>query len=374
MISLVLVISFLFSCSICVKSLFQHSNSCDTKIIFPQNNSIVNLLVSLPLIRHLEEPKTEVSLEINTTCRDPISINLSCISEMCGDVLLGFQYNEVEPTDDLKAFGFRIINLLFNITYGNYLLEAGNESSYFSVKKKFKFRQINEQHRYLEEPGFKSLAYILTFGKGTVWNDWNRGIIILDYMPWTIQIGSFVSIARNVEFLLSLKGGLHRYDFISQYAFDHALAYAARESYRLDITKDFAGRREIIIGHDVWIGYNAKIINSITIGTGAVIGAYAVVREDIPPYAIVIGDPARIVKYRFNETQIAWLLEIAWWNWEDDEEILLRMPRRDDFDALVEYYHARKDKKHNDIIEDSTQQQLLFVEEQTKVESMHYNQ
>jgi virginiamycin A acetyltransferase len=108
----------------------------------------------------------------------------------------------------------------------------------------------------------------------------------------------------------------------------------------MNYVRDFSGPRHVKIGNDVWIGYAAVIINSVTIGDGAVIGAYAVVREDVPPYAIVIGNPARVIRYRFNETQIRMLLEIKWWDWPD-KEILFRMPRRDDYEAFVEYNRTR---------------------------------
>lgn len=68
------------------------------------------------------------------------------------------------------------------------------------------------------------------------------------------------------------------------------------------------------IGNDVWIGVNAIIMNNVNIGNGAIIGAGAVVTKDVPDYAIVVGSPARLLRYRFNEKQIARLLEIKWWD------------------------------------------------------------
>ena len=68
------------------------------------------------------------------------------------------------------------------------------------------------------------------------------------------------------------------------------------------------------IGNDVWIGSYATILSGVTVGDGAVIGAHSVVTENVPPYAIVAGNPARIVKMRFTETQIAGLLKVQWWD------------------------------------------------------------
>ena len=75
-------------------------------------------------------------------------------------------------------------------------------------------------------------------------------------------------------------------------------------------------RRQVIIENDVWIGRGATILSGIKIGTGAVIGANAVVSKDVPPYAIAVGNPARIIKYRFDKDTIRKMLAIKWWNWD----------------------------------------------------------
>lgn len=74
--------------------------------------------------------------------------------------------------------------------------------------------------------------------------------------------------------------------------------------------------RQVIIGNDVWIGRSVTIMGGVKIGNGAVIGANAVVAKDIPPYAIAVGNPARVVKYRFDEETIKKLLAVKWWNWD----------------------------------------------------------
>ena len=75
---------------------------------------------------------------------------------------------------------------------------------------------------------------------------------------------------------------------------------------------------DIIVGNDVWIGAKATIMSGVKIGDGAIVGATATVTKDVPPYAIVAGNPAKIIKYRFNEKQIESLLKIAWWDWTED--------------------------------------------------------
>ena len=72
------------------------------------------------------------------------------------------------------------------------------------------------------------------------------------------------------------------------------------------------------IGNDIWTGANAVILKGVSIGDGAVVGAGSIVTKDVPPYAIVVGNPARIIKYRFNEKDISFLLKIKWWNFEHD--------------------------------------------------------
>ncbi|MNI40841.1 Chloramphenicol acetyltransferase [compost metagenome] len=77
--------------------------------------------------------------------------------------------------------------------------------------------------------------------------------------------------------------------------------------------------QKIVIGNDVWIGANAVILPGVTLGDGAVIGAGAVVTKDVPPYAIVGGVPAKVIRYRFTPEEIEVLLRIKWWEWEIEE-------------------------------------------------------
>jgi acetyltransferase-like isoleucine patch superfamily enzyme len=82
-----------------------------------------------------------------------------------------------------------------------------------------------------------------------------------------------------------------------------------------------------VIGNDVWVGLNAVIMNGITIGHGAVIGSGAIVTKDVPPYAIVGGVPAKIIRYRFDDEIISQLLELKWW--ELEPEVIEKLPKED---------------------------------------------
>jgi len=122
------------------------------------------------------------------------------------------------------------------------------------------------------------------------WGNENEGLII----------GNFVAIASNVTFIL---GGNHYYKYFSIYSFK---ANALKEKNRLN---DSYSKGEVIIGDDVWLGMNSTIMSGLRVGQGAVIGACSVVTKDVPPYAIVGGNPAAIIKYRFEPEVIAKLLK-----------------------------------------------------------------
>ena len=93
--------------------------------------------------------------------------------------------------------------------------------------------------------------------------------------------------------------------------------------------------RDTIVGHDVWIGHNATIMSGVTIGHGAIVAAESVVTRDVPPYAIVGGNPARLIRMRFSDTVIERLLKIAWWDWPLGKvEANLSLLEQADIDAL----------------------------------------
>lgn len=126
------------------------------------------------------------------------------------------------------------------------------------------------------------------------------------------EIGSFCSIANNV----SIGGGEHPVDWVGT----SPVFYKGRDSVRKKFSEfPREAHRKTIIGSDVWIGFRAVVLQGVTVGHGAVIGAGAVVSKDVAPYSIVAGVPARHLRHRFDGALCDALLETRWWELDDDE-------------------------------------------------------
>ncbi len=124
-----------------------------------------------------------------------------------------------------------------------------------------------------------------------------------------LEIGRYCSFARGVTIVL---GGEHNTRFVSTYPFGVFLDLPDR--YAHERTKG-----DVVIGHDVWVGRSATILSGVSIGSGAVIGAHSLVTKDVPPYAIVSGNPASVVRSRFEPELVAALLQLQWWHWPDEK-------------------------------------------------------
>lgn len=124
-------------------------------------------------------------------------------------------------------------------------------------------------------------------------------------------IGKFCSIACDACFILNSAN--HTLKSLSTYPFP--LFFEEWELDRKNVTRSWDNKGDIVIGNDVWIGYEAIILSGVTIGDGAIIASRAVVTEDVLPYTIVGGVPAKAIRKRFSEQTISHLLKIKWWDW-----------------------------------------------------------
>ena len=147
-----------------------------------------------------------------------------------------------------------------------------------------------------------------------------------------LKIGKFCSVACGAKFLFT--SGNHSLRSLSTYTFP--IFY---EQWGLDpknIRDAWDNKGDIVIGNDVWIGYEAVILSGVTVGDGAIIGTRAVVTKDVPPYTIVGGVPAKSIRRRFDQATIEKLEALRWWDW-DEEKIRRNIPaiQAGEIDALA---------------------------------------
>ena len=131
-----------------------------------------------------------------------------------------------------------------------------------------------------------------------------------DFTGDKLIVGKFCMIASGVEFIMN--GANHLVNAVSSYpfaVFGNAWEHAMEG-------KTYPNRGDIIIGNDVWLGYQSTILSGVTVGHGSIVGAKSVVSKDVPPYSIVGGNPARIIRKRFDDATIEKLLSLAWWDWD----------------------------------------------------------
>lgn len=164
----------------------------------------------------------------------------------------------------------------------------------------------------------------ITVGEFTMYNDFVNDPTLFEknnvlyHYPINhdrLIIGKFCSIACGAKFLFNSAN--HTLSSLSTYPFPLFF-----EEWGLDIrhvADAWDNKGDIVVGNDVWIGYEAVILAGVTIGDGAIIGTRAVVTKDVPPYTIVGGVPAKPIRQRFSEDVVSDLLKIQWWNWPKEK-------------------------------------------------------
>ncbi|MBY6185714.1 type B chloramphenicol O-acetyltransferase [Marinobacter hydrocarbonoclasticus] len=149
-------------------------------------------------------------------------------------------------------------------------------------------------------------------------------------------IGRYCSIGTGAVFVMAGNQG-HRADWVSTFPF----FYQAYPEF--DGAQDaWQPAGDTVLGNDVWVGSEAMILPGVRVGHGAVIAARAVVTKDVPPFAIVAGNPARLIRHRFSDVQIEKLLEMAWWDWSEAQiKAAMSWLCSGDIDGLYQHWQQR---------------------------------
>jgi len=129
-----------------------------------------------------------------------------------------------------------------------------------------------------------------------------------------LLIGKFCAIAKDVKFIMN--GANHKISGFSTYPFQ---IFGNGWEKVMPEEGDLPYKGDTEIGNDVWVGYETTIMPGVKIGNGAIIASKSVVVSDVPPYSVVGGNPAKVIKYRFDDGVIKELLEIAWWDWSAEK-------------------------------------------------------
>lgn len=185
------------------------------------------------------------------------------------------------------------------------------------LEKRIYPRTGDDQTIYLK--GVITNPYI-SVGEYTMYNDFVHDPVLFEknnvlyHYPINrdrLIIGKFCSIACGARFLFNSAN--HTMKSLSTYPFP--LFFEEWGLDKRNVADAWDQKGDIVVGNDVWIGYEAVILAGVTIGDGAIIGSRAVVTKDVPPYTVVGGVPAKPIRKRFREEVIAALLEAKWWNW-----------------------------------------------------------
>ena len=171
--------------------------------------------------------------------------------------------------------------------------------------------------------------------------EFDRGADLGGAHPSHILIGRYSSLASGMRLLMafnhSYKGATSTFPFEDRPRIQKIISKSTKFFEPVDYPPNlraYENRFQLIIGHDVWIGLDSLFVGAVNVGNGAIIGAGSVIAKDVPPYAVVVGNPARVIKYRFDDTTIKKLLAIKWWNWSL-EKIADNLPLMKDVEKFL---------------------------------------
>ncbi|TCN39309.1 virginiamycin A acetyltransferase [Kribbella orskensis] len=138
--------------------------------------------------------------------------------------------------------------------------------------------------------------------------------VLYHYGPEKLRIGKYCALGTGTTFIMN--GANHRMDGPSTFPFP-IMGGAWAEHF--DLITGLPGRGDTVVGNDVWFGYGAMVMPGVRIGHGAIVASGAVVVDEVPDYAIVGGNPAKVIRKRFSDEEIARLLAVAWWDWAPEK-------------------------------------------------------
>lgn len=197
----------------------------------------------------------------------------------------------------------------------------------------FKGKTIADQ---ISNPNIKAgrFSYYSGYYHGHSFDDCAR-FLIPDRMDVDkLIIGSFCSIGSGAAFIMAGNQG-HRTEWVSTFPFH----YMSEEATFKDAKNGYQPAGDTIVGNDVWIGSEAMILPGIKIGHGAIIGTRALVAKDVEPYTVIGGNPAKVIRKRFDEQQIKMLLEMKWWDWPlDDLKQVMKLMTSSDIGGLYQWW------------------------------------
>lgn len=150
--------------------------------------------------------------------------------------------------------------------------------------------------------------------------DFQRNNVLYHYPECnndSLIIGKFCSIASGAKFIFNAAN--HTLNGLTTYPFPIFFEKWGLSADVKDIASAWNNKGDIVVGNDVWIGYEAIIMSGVSIGNGAVIGTRAVVTKDVPPYTIVGGVPAKPIRRRFDDETICRLERLRWWDWDEEK-------------------------------------------------------